>query len=316
MAIKDLKLIRDTAFGIKYRRWSFLEVFFFVLKEAIYKVYFYGHKFYCYTLSPYMFVRRWRKGKKNARYFDFNGIKFPDVPTRHDLNILMAVFDDSFLSWCFFNDRYDRPFVEYIDKHLKEGLYGYVDGAFDVTVKEGDVVIDAGAWGGDFSAYSAVKGATCYAFEPAEQIYRFLCTTAQLYPQAIHPVQMGLAEKPQEASIVIAEGVLDSSGSILAKKGDHSKEEKITLTSLDHFAEAHHLTKIDFIKADIEGAERDMLRGATHVLKTFAPKLAICTYHLPDDPQVLEQIIREANPNYTVVHLRHKLFAAVIPQPS
>jgi hypothetical protein len=72
------------------------------------------------------------------------------------------------------------------------------------------------------------------------------------------------------------------------------------------------LERVDFIKADIEGAEREMLKGAAHVLKTFAPKLAICTYHLPDDPEVLEQIIKEANPNYKIVHLRHKLFATVV----
>jgi hypothetical protein len=71
------------------------------------------------------------------------------------------------------------------------------------------------------------------------------------------------------------------------------------------------IKKIDFIKVDIEGAERDMLRGATNVLKTFAPKLAICTYHLPDDPMVLEDIILEANPKYKVVHLKMKLFACV-----
>jgi hypothetical protein len=88
--------------------------------------------------------------------------------------------------------------------------------------------------------------------------------------------------------------------------------EKISVTTLDKFVEENKLERIDFIKADIEGAERDMLKGATNVLKTFAPKLAICTYHLPDDPEVLEKIIREANPDYTVVHLRHKLFAAVI----
>jgi hypothetical protein len=88
--------------------------------------------------------------------------------------------------------------------------------------------------------------------------------------------------------------------------------EKMTITTLDKFVEENKIDKIDFIKADIEGAERDMLRSASNVLKTFAPKLAICTYHLPDDPQVLEQIIREANPQYSVVHTRHKLFASVV----
>jgi hypothetical protein len=55
----------------------------------------------------------------------------------------------------------------------------------------------------------------------------------------------------------------------------------------------------------------DMLIGCRKVLKTFAPKLAICTYHLPDDPEVLEKIIRDTNQNYKVVHLTNKLFASV-----
>jgi hypothetical protein len=69
------------------------------------------------------------------------------------------------------------------------------------------------------------------------------------------------------------------------------------------------LSQVDFIKSDIEGYERNLLLGAKNTLKKFAPKLAICTYHLPDDPQVLESIIKDANPDYKVVHLRHKLFA-------
>jgi len=91
-----------------------------------------------------------------------------------------------------------------------------------------------------------------------------------------------------------------------------NRKETISITTIDKFVEDNKLSRVDFIKADIEGAERYMLQGATNVLKTFAPKLAICTYHLPDDPEVLERIIKEANPEYTVVHLRKKLFAAVI----
>jgi hypothetical protein len=86
--------------------------------------------------------------------------------------------------------------------------------------------------------------------------------------------------------------------------------EKIQIISLDNFANKQNLKKIDFIKADIEGSERDMLKGAKNVLKEFAPKLALCTYHLPNDPEVMEALIKEANPNYKVVHIRKKLFAA------
>ena len=54
-----------------------------------------------------------------------------------------------------------------------------------------------------------------------------------------------------------------------------------------------------------------MLRGATSVLRNFAPKLSICTYHFKDDPRVLENIIRQANPNYIIEHKYKKLYAYV-----
>jgi hypothetical protein len=54
-----------------------------------------------------------------------------------------------------------------------------------------------------------------------------------------------------------------------------------------------------------------MLKGARGVLKEFAPKLALCAYHLPDDPKVMEALIKDANPDYKIAHIRKKLFAAV-----
>ncbi|GHT02537.1 hypothetical protein AGMMS50276_32490 [Synergistales bacterium] len=74
--------------------------------------------------------------------------------------------------------------------------------------------------------------------------------------------------------------------------------------------EENGLTRVDFIKADIEGYERYMLKGAAKTLKKFAPKLAICTYHLPDDPEVLAGIIKEENPAYNIVQKRKKLYAS------
>ncbi|MDR0409176.1 MAG: FkbM family methyltransferase [Spirochaetaceae bacterium] len=92
------------------------------------------------------------------------------------------------------------------------------------------------------------------------------------------------------------------------KKSDTT--EKIEIITLDKFVHEQGLKRLDFIKADIEGAERDMLKGAKETLREFAPRLALCTYHLPDDPEVLEALIKEANPHYRVVHISKKLFAA------
>ena len=38
-----------------------------------------------------------------------------------------------------------------------------------------------------------------------------------------------------------------------------------------------------FIKADIEGAEQDAIRGMRHIISTYRPKLALCVYHKIED---------------------------------
>ena len=81
--------------------------------------------------------------------------------------------------------------------------------------------------------------------------------------------------------------------------------------TLDEYVSSNGIPRVDFIKADIEGAERDMLKGATGILREFAPKLAICTYHLPDDPEVLSKLIMDANPSYRIIHKHNKLYAYV-----
>ncbi|GMO44374.1 MAG: hypothetical protein Ta2B_25150 [Termitinemataceae bacterium] len=129
------------------------------------------------------------------------------------------------------------------------------------------------------------------------------------------PVKCGLSDKNCYVPISVNN---DSSSICFDKKiagktySTNIETETIKITTIDGFAAEKNIPRVDFIKADIEGAERDMLKGAANVLREFAPKLAICTYHLPDDPDVLENLILEANPKYKVVHLGGKLFAAVV----
>ena len=53
-----------------------------------------------------------------------------------------------------------------------------------------------------------------------------------------------------------------------------------------------------FIKMDIEGAEKEALRGLSHTIKTYAPKLAICVYHFQKDFWEIPLLIKELNPRY------------------
>lgn len=52
--------------------------------------------------------------------------------------------------------------------------------------------------------------------------------------------------------------------------------------------------KIDFIKMDIEGAERKALRGARRLIERCVPKMAVCTYHKAEDEKVIREWLLEA----------------------
>jgi FkbM family methyltransferase len=248
---------------------------------------------------------------KYEKYFDFNGAKLPDISHNiAEMKSLLIAFQDTFLFPCLLNDCFDKALVEQLDPFMHEGPYGYVDTDFDVTVKKNDVVIDAGAWIGDFSAYAASKDAKVYAFEPVSIVYDTLIKTVLLNDNKILPVKKALGNKNGEMEITVNE--FRTSGSSLYLQPfsfGKSKKEIIEILTLDEFVEKEKISKVDFIKADIEGAERYLLMGARKVLKDFAPKLAICTYHTPEDPELLEKIILDANPKYCVIHTSHKLFA-------
>ncbi|KAA6342053.1 hypothetical protein EZS27_010189 [termite gut metagenome] len=307
--------IKKNLFGLRYK-WTLWEFLILKLNGIIYRLGITKPSIdnYCTKLADNNFKKKWLKQKNNQYFFDFKDAKLPYIENQKILSLIKYIFDDAFFVSCYFNDNYDKRIVEYLDNYIPEGTYGYLDKDIDVTVKKGDVVIDAGAWIGDFSAYAASKGAISYAFEPTENTYKILCETSQLNKRKIVPIQKGLGNYCGNINILI-KGDYSMGNSIIPEGNTMKtiKEEKIFVTTLDRFVEEDHLTKVDFIKADIEGAEREMLKGASNVLKTFAPKLAICTYHLPDDPEVLEKIILEANPNYKIRHLKKKLFAA-IPQ--
>jgi FkbM family methyltransferase len=329
-----MKLYQNTISGLRHRHWGRSEAIAYFIKgvarelkiapafffrfyevERLKRIKAENEKQKGQIISD--FKHKWLKQNEKESYFDFGICKLPDVSDSIEkMQALVHVFEDVLMFPCFVNDNYDKYIVDYFDRFMEEGPYGYIDGAFDVSVKKGDIVIDAGAWIGDFSAYAVYKGAIAYAFEPVEETYQLLCKTKELNNSnegVIHPIKKGLGNNESEINI-IHNNINSGANSIFSRPNKNNKNtsEKISITTLDKFVEENKLERVDFIKADIEGAERDMLRGASNVLKTFAPKLAICTYHLLDDPKILEDIIKEANPDYKVVHLRHKLLAAVL----
>ncbi len=182
-----------------------------------------------------------------------------------------------------------------------------------VRLSEGDVVLDCGANLGLFSAYAAGKGCKVYAFEPVPAAMKNLLQTISLYPGAIEGIPWAISHSEGTTLITnMVEGWDICRNSILEQAISSSGETvEVPMTSIDRFVEQRGLERVDFIKADIEGAERWMLEGAKETLKRFAPKLSICAYHLPDDVRVLKELIMRANPAYRIRKRYEKLIAYV-----
>lgn len=191
---------------------------------------------------------------------------------------------------------------------IDEGPYEY--GA--VALEEGDVVFDCGANIGLFSAVAAHNKCKVYSFEPFEEVQKYLKETSDLYPELINICPYALSNEIGDTKFYILDNYIGVNSIIETDMNkDYEHTIKVRMTTMDDFIKTNNITKVDFIKADIEGAERLMLMGARETLKRFGPKIAICTYHLKDDPQVLENIIRDTNPNYIIEHRWKKLYAYI-----
>ena len=151
---------------------------------------------------------------------------------------------------------------------------------------------------GLFSLYCASKGAEVYAFEPMSYIRDFLILSKSLYPDKIHIIPYGLGIENKE--VVFEQTYNPGASNNIEFNFENSPwiyNEKCKLLALDEFCEKTDIIPT-FIKADIEGAEAEMLNGAAHILKDYKPILNICLNHRFEDQYTIPALIESINSNY------------------
>lgn len=190
------------------------------------------------------------------------------------------------------------------------------DGPYEVSyvsVKSDDIVLDCGSNLGLFSIVVSGRCNKVYAFEPVPDTNKYICEASRIHKN-MELVDKALGSYTGKVKFSMQRN-LNFSNRILPesdkKEDTFINSDLVDIITIDEFVKEYGLERVDFIKSDIEGAERDMLRGAVQTLKKYAPKLSICEYHLPDDPEILEKIILDANPNYVINHNYLKLYAYV-----
>lgn len=163
-------------------------------------------------------------------------------------------------------------------------------------VRHGDTVIDCGAHVGVFTRFALDAGARqVIAIEPdpvnLECLRRNVAGDSRvtLIPKAVW------SEETESLELLIAS---DNSGGNRVVRSHQGHTVRIAATTLDSIVRDLRLTRVDFVKLDIEGAERHALRGASRMLQNHHPRLLLDSYHVPDDASVLPSIIRETNAGY------------------
>lgn len=156
----------------------------------------------------------------------------------------------------------------YFSEFLTEKpLKGYIA---EADIDEGDTVVDAGAFPGEFSIYAASKGAEVIAFEPdpknAEKLRKNIKMNG--LEESVEIVEKGLWKKSGEKEL--KRDKLFGLGSRIGKG-----EMKIELVDLDQFIDR----EIDLVKMDVEGAEIEALKGCKKLMEEKNPEFAIATYH-------------------------------------
>ncbi|MCD7895829.1 MAG: FkbM family methyltransferase [Planctomycetaceae bacterium] len=238
--------------------------------------------------------------------FDFNGIRLMQPLTAGEEKLLALEFIDLVLPVLLGPGHYD----------LIRGLG--MEGPYEmgnVTLKQGDVVVDAGANMGMFTAVAARAGCRVLAFEPIKFIREtYLEKNVALNGGEVEILPYALSDRPEELQFVSFQENLGASRRVEDLHKDMKNEDPVEIVQalpLDDIVRDRGIERIDFIKADIEGSERRLLLGAREVLRNFAPKLSLCTYHLSDDPEVMTKIILDIQPKYRIVQRESKLYASV-----
>lgn len=145
---------------------------------------------------------------------------------------------------------------------------------------ESPVILEAGAHNGFNSVEmaSAWPSATVHAFEPVPAAFDELSARAKAFPDRILCYPVGLGPKAGEMVLNLSgDGSAGScqSSSLLPPTSQNTQEysflsfEKtitVEVTTIDHWASANHVNRLDFLWLDMQGYELECLKGAKKML--------------------------------------------------
>lgn len=218
------------------------------------------------------------KSKKLKKMLDYTDANLADQESRDIIHNRCKTFLTGDLS--------------YIDKN-EINSHSYFSQDF-YPISSDEVLFDCGAFTGDtiedFVTFTNKKYKKIVAFEPDEKNVKRLNAFINNKIENVVVIQKATGDKNGKVAFL-------NNGNMFSKTvdvKDSSDELSVDIVRLDNYIDYHPT----LIKMDIEGAELDSLIGATQIIKTLKPKLAICIYHMPFDFYEIPKFLKSLVPEY------------------
>lgn len=174
----------------------------------------------------------------------------------------------------------------------------YFDPAI-IMLHEDEVFVDGGAYIGDtgeeFLKFCNGKYEKMHLFELDPNIYEKL--------------NLNLTNWGGRQTFCYPYGLSNENGKVSFSGGDsnssiNGSKETNTIGEVRKLDDILKDERVTFIKMDIEGSELAALKGASNIIKSQKPKLAICIYHSPQDMLNIPIYIKSLVPEYKI-YIRH-----------
>lgn len=253
------------------------------------------------------------KNFPNAKVILFGALRNID----NSNNVIESAKNYSFHVSNFFMNNLDKlkeVYESLIDEESKKTFYGYwlgrityqfqyfhfANGAHYITTgfipDPGSIFIDGGVFEGSTAMMFSELGCKVYGFEMDSKNFETAKKVAEENNFTVE--NFGLGQYKSEMKYISAP---DGGG---GSQIDVNGSEIAQIITLDSYVREKNLPRVDCIKLDVEGAELDVLKGASTTIKRFKPILLLSAYHKLDDFWVLMNYIKSIRPDYEWA-LRH-----------
>ncbi len=141
-------------------------------------------------------------------------------------------------------------------------------------VSENDTIFDIGANIGWYSNHLSKKlpGSSIYSFEPIPETFNQVKRNTELnQAKNITLNNVALSDKIQTLTFFYSPTITGASSSVNITENENMVKLECQTNTIDHYVKEKNISKLDFIKCDVEGAEFMVYKGGAETIAKHTP---------------------------------------------